>query len=218
MRAATSGSGVATSTSTTGRPRSSSRTAPPTTYASTPATAVRMRLSTESAPRRAARVGDDRGRQLVVDRARMPGVLFDEEPVADERDRRPLVFVPELDREGIHGNSPEPPPARGADNDLGTAERAPEAVAVADGHETDASRLLGDEPAPVPGARTGAQRLRLGDSAPPRERRLEPVLGRIPAERGEAVKRHPAAHRVEAGFRKGQGRRAVGDVLDGSRE
>src|SRR5512132_2224035 len=102
MRAAASGSGVATSTSTTWRPRSSSRTAPPTTYASTPATAVRMRLSIDDAPLRAPWIAHDPGRHLVVDRSQVACMLLRPESVAEERYDRPFRLVLELDRERVH--------------------------------------------------------------------------------------------------------------------
>src|ERR671930_1483778 len=102
MRAATSGSAVATSTSTRGRPSSSSRTAPPTTYASTPATAVRMRSSIDDRSLGAQRGGSNSADDLVVDRSQPARVLLSEDAVADERHRSPCLLVPELHRECVH--------------------------------------------------------------------------------------------------------------------
>src|SRR6188474_2469450 len=167
MRAATSGSGVATSTSTTCLPRSSSRTAPPTRYASTPATAVRMRLSIDDPPFRPAWVGDHARRDLVVDRAGMARVRLDQNAVAHEGHGRTLRLVAELNRERVHRDRSDDAPARARHEHFGSGQPAPEAVPVADRDEADASLPLCDEAAPVAGAVAASQDLGLGDVAPP---------------------------------------------------
>ena len=87
-RAAPWGSRQATSRSMTSRPSSSSRTAPPTIHASSPARISRASSSIEHDPPRPRRARVDAADELVVDRVRNPCVLLDENAVPDERDRR----------------------------------------------------------------------------------------------------------------------------------
>ncbi len=86
--AASRGSAQATSRSRTGRRRSSSRTAPPTTHASSSPRISRSRSSIDRDPPRTARARVRARRDLVRDRARDACVLLDEDSVADERDGR----------------------------------------------------------------------------------------------------------------------------------
>ena len=76
-------------------------------------------------------------------------------------------------------------------------EVTPEAVRVADGHDPDPGWPRSDEPPAVTGALPDLEQLDPRDLAPPAEHGLEPVVGRVDAERREAVQRDPAAGRVE---------------------
>src|SRR6188474_1278234 len=90
------------STSSTGRPSSSSRTAPPTRNASGPAARAKASSAIDDRPRRTVVRAPDPARDLVVDRAEDVGVLLGEDAVAEDRDKRSLVLAAQLDREGIH--------------------------------------------------------------------------------------------------------------------
>src|SRR5215212_9432030 len=107
-----------------------------------------MRLSIDHPPFRPARVGDHAGRDLVVDRARMARVLFDEKALADEGHWRALPLVAELDRERVHRNGSENAAARARHDHFGSRQPSAEAVPVADRDEADAGLFPGDEAAP----------------------------------------------------------------------
>src|SRR3954471_10783225 len=111
-----------------------------------------MRLSIDQPPLRPARVGDHAGRDLVVDRARMARVIFDENAVPHERHGRALRLLTELDRERVHRNGPENAAARARHEHFGSRQPAAEAVPIADRDEADAGLLIGDEAATVAGA------------------------------------------------------------------
>ena len=67
------------------------------------------------------------------------------------------------------------------DQHVRPGEIPPEAVRIADGHEPDPRRPLGDEAAPRVGALTGVEKLHLRQLAVPRKRGLEAVLaGSVP--------------------------------------
>src|SRR5947209_20297096 len=94
------------SRSTSSRPSSSSRTAPPTIQASSPANPSRAFSSIDDHPPRPPRIGTDPADELVVDRPRHARVLLGEDAVPKDRhggtDR---LFALELDREGVHRDS-----------------------------------------------------------------------------------------------------------------
>ena len=97
--------------------------------------------------------------------------------------------------------------ALAADEHLGAGQVAAEAVRVADRDDADPRRPLGDEAPAVARRSPGASRFTCASSARQRERRLEPVLGRVGAERRDAVERDAAAGGVEA--RRGEAQRAA---------
>src|SRR5918992_1826377 len=109
------------SRSTTGRPSSSSRTAPPTTHATWPASSSRASSRIEHASpaaRRPARVADSAG-ELVVDRARDACVLLEEQAVADDRDRHAYgQLAGKLDGDRVHRDSPHHPPTLAVDQQV----------------------------------------------------------------------------------------------------
>src|ERR671919_2087288 len=96
-RAARSGSGQATSRSTTSRPSNSSRTAPPTTYASCPCTAAATSSSIDDRPVGAPGICPNSACDLVVDRVESARVLLGKHAVSDQRDGSADALVPELD-------------------------------------------------------------------------------------------------------------------------
>ena len=101
--------------------------------------------------RRGSRV-DPRG-ELVVDRLRHARVRLREDAVAEDRDRRAdRLLALELDREGVHRDDADHAPRLAADAHLGAGQVAAKAVRVADRHDPDPRRLLGDERAAVAGA------------------------------------------------------------------
>src|SRR2546426_10802957 len=96
---------------TSSRSRSSSRTAPPTTQASSPASTSRALSSIDDNPPCAPRVRADPVHELVVDRPRHAGVLLGEDAVAEDRDRRAdRLLTLQLDRESVHRNGADDPP------------------------------------------------------------------------------------------------------------
>src|SRR5581483_10763037 len=208
--AAARGSQHAMSRSTTGRPSSRSRTAPPTIQASSPARSSRASSSTDDPPDRALGPADDAAGELVVDRPGRARVLLEQQAVADERHRRSdRQLAVELDGERVHRDRADDAPALTGDEHLGPREVAAEAVAVADRDEPDPRGPVGDEPAPVAGALPRLEPLHAGELASPGEHGLEPVVGRVGPERREAVERDPAASRAEARRRQAERGRAV---------
>ena len=89
------------------------------------------------------------------------------------------------------------------------AEPAAVAVAVADRHHSDRGLALGSPAAPVANAFARVQALDVSHVAADPHRRLEPGLGRIPAERIEPVYGDAAADHVEVRGGRPQGRGAV---------
>src|SRR5207248_5001 len=186
------------SRSITGRPRSSSRTAPPTIQASVPASTSRASSCIDDRPARAARVARDPGDELVVDRAGDTGMILREDAAAEEDDRSADRKLPvELDGEGVHRDGADDATGLPRDADGRPGQRALEAVRVADGHEPDPRLAFGDEAAPVAGALPGRQPLDLREVAFPAQDGLQPVAGRLLAEGREPVQRDPAARGVE---------------------
>src|SRR5919197_5728181 len=91
------------STSTTGLPSSSSRSAPPTTHASSPARISCASSTIDDGAPGAGRVAVHAAYDLVVDRARDAGMLFGEDPVPEQDDGRAgRKLAVELDGERVH--------------------------------------------------------------------------------------------------------------------
>src|SRR5438105_6198180 len=198
------------SRSSSSRPSSSSRTAPPTTHASSPASTARAVSSIDDDPSRPPRVRADAADELVVDRPRDTRVLLREDALPENRDRRAdRLLTLQLDRERVHRDGSDHAPQLAAHPHLGSGQVAAEAVRVADRNDPDPGRLLRDEAAPIARALSRLQLLDLREIATPGERRLEPVRSRVLAERREPVERDPAASRVDAGRRQPERRRAV---------
>src|SRR6266496_4869193 len=198
------------SRSRSSRPSSSSRTAPPTTNAPSPASTSRAVSSIDDDPPRPPRVRADAADELVVDRPGDTRVLLGEDALPEDRDRRAdRLLTLQLDRERVHRDRPHHTPRHAAHPYLRSGQVAAETVRVADRNDPDPGRLLGDEAPPVARALSRLQLLDLREITTPGERRLEPVRGRVLAERREPVERDPAARRVEAGRRQPERRRAV---------
>src|SRR5436190_12853008 len=201
------------SRSTSSRPSSSSRTAPPTTQDSWPSSTSPAVSSIDHRPPRAPWVGADPRHELVVDRPGHPGMVLGEHAMAEDRHRSAdRLLLLELDGERVHRDRAYNPPRLPADANLGAGEIATEPVRIADGDDPDPRRPLRDEGAAVAGALAGLEALYLREVAAPRERGLEAVFGRVRTERREPVERDPAPRRVEARRRNPQRRRAVGRV------
>ena len=140
-------------------------------------------------------------------------MALDQQAVADDRDRRPdRQLAVELDGDRVHRDGADRPPRLAVDEHLGAGHVAPEAVRVAHGDDPGPRRPLGDEPPAVAGALSRLEEAHLREPAPPRERRPQPVLGRIGVERRDPVERDPAAGGVEAGVGESQRGRAVRNV------
>src|SRR6476659_9980356 len=121
------------SRSRTGLPSSSSRIAPPTIHASSPASTSRAASSIDDLSFGALGARLDPGRDLVVDRPGVPRVLFDEEAVPDDRHRLALRQLAwQLDREGVHRDGPDRAAALAGDQHFRAGEVAAETVPVAD--------------------------------------------------------------------------------------
>src|SRR2546430_19469 len=121
------------STSSTGRQRNSSRTAPPTTQASSPA---RISLASSSIGNEAFRPrwrGVDPGRGLVVDGAGDMCMLLEKDAVTDERNlRADRKLARQLDRDRVHRHRSYLSAALPVHQDLGAGEVTAETVRVAD--------------------------------------------------------------------------------------
>src|SRR5438034_11648276 len=166
------------SRSMTGRPRSSSRTAPPTIHASVPASTSRASSCIDDRPARPARVARDPGDELVVDRAGDTRMILREDAAAQEDDRsadRKLAV--ELDGEGVHRDGADDAARLSRDADGRTGERALEAVRVAHGHEPDPRFALGNEAAAVARALPGRETPHHRPGARPAETRDRPARG-----------------------------------------
>src|SRR5919201_143027 len=100
------------SRSTSSRPMSSSRTAPPTSHASSFPRTWRTSSSIDDLPGGPLPARIDAAGDLVVDRPGDAGMLLGEKTVADQRDLLSrLKLSGQLDREGIHrdrAHSPAP--------------------------------------------------------------------------------------------------------------
>src|SRR5438034_660289 len=203
------------SRSTSSRPSSSSRTAPPTTHASWPASSsfASSRIDHHAPRPRRARV--DPSRELVVQRVGRARVILYQHAVANQRDRRPGGQLPiELDRDRVHRDGADHAASLPLDLHTCAGQVASKAVRVADRHQSDPGRLTCDEDPAVARALAGRQLPDLREVALPAQDGLEPVDGRRLAERRHAVERDPAAGRVEPGLGDPQRRRAVRDVPD----
>src|SRR3954467_4905109 len=163
------------SRSTSARPRSSSRTAPPTTHASCPASTSPAWSSIDDRPARPPWIPVDPANELVVDRPRHPSVGFGGHARAEDRHRGPdRLLVVELDGEGVHRDRPDHAPRLAGHAHLGAGQVAAKAVRVADGDDPDPRGLLRHEAPPVARALARLQLLDLREVASPGERRLEP--------------------------------------------
>src|SRR3990170_7348451 len=139
------------SRSSTGRPSSSSRIAPPTIQASSPPSSSETSSSIGDDAARPRGIGVDAAGELVPDRAGDAGVLVEPDAGPDDRDRgagRQLAV--ELDGEGIHRDRADDAARLTRDTHLRPGQVAPEAVCVADRDEADPRRLPGDVAAAVP--------------------------------------------------------------------
>ena len=204
-RAARSGSGQAMSRSSTGRPSSSSRTVPPTTYASWPARISAARSSIDHRPRRPLGVGrmpvtssyvivpacracSSASRPSPTSVTGVPGSARPSSSTANES----IETVPTTRRRSPATSTSVPVRSR----------RKPSA------YPTGTSPIhvgrSGDERAAVARALAGREPLHLRQLAAPGEHRLEPVLGRVGAERRQAVERDAAPGGVEPGRGKAQ--------------
>src|SRR5512132_2350583 len=209
-RAACSGSATATSTSTIGRSSASSRTAPPTIQASSPANSSSTSSRIDDHPPGAGGIAVDPANELVVDRAGHTGMIFRHHPVAEQRHRRAGgELAIELDGEGVHRDRADDAAWLAFDPHFGSDQVAAKAVRVADGDDPDPCRLLRHEAAAVAGALAGAELTNLREQARPLERRLEAVVPRGGPEGREAIDRNPATGGVEAGVWKAERAGAV---------
>ena len=214
-RAAASGSpSTAMSMSVTSRPRSSSRSAPPTIQ-----DAAHRTCSRRTRGRRPR--GD-----LVVDRARAAAP-----PPRRGSARRPgapisttssptstSVSGAERHRHVVHADRAHERMAPAADQDVAVVrERAPPAVAVADRHGGDPGGLLRPPAAAVADALAPLEAAQRRHPGVQRQRRLEAVRRRVRLERVEPVDRDAAAHHVEVRRRVAERRGAVGGVHDAGR-
>src|SRR3954451_24371584 len=140
LRAARFGSRTATSRSTSGRSRASSRTAPPTIHASSSANSSSMRSRTLRAPSRiddhssrAPRIPVDPAYQLVIDRAGHARVPLGEHAMAEDRHGRAhRLLTLELDGKGIHRDGADDRARLTADAHLRAGQVTAETVRVAD--------------------------------------------------------------------------------------
>src|SRR5712692_7664064 len=107
------------STSTTGRPSSSSRTVPPTTYASSPARISIACSTIDDHPPRPLGARPDADDELVRDRAGAARVLLREQAVPDQRHGYAWLGRPaQLDRERVHRDGANDAPPLAADEHL----------------------------------------------------------------------------------------------------
>src|SRR5262245_40443632 len=129
--------------STSGRPSSSSRTAPPTIHASSsPKTAWKRASSNAHHPLRPRPTRVETGGDLVSDGPGDPRVLLDPHTVAYERHRRPdRQLARQRYRERVHRDRPDHRPPLASHEHLGPRQIPPKAVCVADGHDADPRRL-----------------------------------------------------------------------------
>src|SRR5439155_3967274 len=175
-RAACSGWAHAMSRSTTSRPSNASRTAPPTTHASWPASSSCASSRIDDGAARAPRVGVDPRHELVVDRSRDLCVVLRKHAVADKRHRRRnRKLAVELDGKRVHRNCADDLARLPGDAYLRSAEVAAETIGIADRHEPDPRRSVGDEAASVARALPRLELLHLRESTVPPQDRLEPV-------------------------------------------
>ena len=120
--------------------------------------------------------GVEAGRDLVSDRAGDSGMVLDQDPVADERHRRPgWKPLVELDRERVHRDRSHHATSLALDEHLRTRQVPPEAVGIADRDDSDPRGLLGDEEAPVARALTPGELLHEREIRLPAKSRLQAV-------------------------------------------
>src|SRR4051812_3942213 len=132
-RPACSGSPHAMSRSSTGRPSSSSRTAPPTTHASCPLRISSAKSRIDDGAPRALRARVDPADELIRDRAGDARVRLGRHAVTEQGDRCPDRELPgQLDCERVHRDRPPPLLELPADTHRGARQIAAEAVAVPD--------------------------------------------------------------------------------------
>ena len=197
--AASRGSAQATSRSSTGRWRSSSRTAPPTTHASSSPRISRRRSSIDGDPpgARPERVF----RPVAISYAIVPATRACSSmsmPSPTSVTGVPASSRPvELHGERVHRDRPDDAATRALDEHLGSRHVATEAVCIPDRDDADPRRAIGDEAPPVARALPRLELLHERDVRLPAQRRLETVVGGIGAERRDAVERDPAPNRVE---------------------
>ena len=136
-----------------------------------------------------------------------------QDAVPEQHDRRPdRELAVEAHGERVHRDRPDDLARLAADAHFGSGQVAPEAVAVADGHDADPGRRLGYESPAVPGALARLELLDLCKERLPRQHRLEAVVHGVGVERRQPVDRNATADKVEMRVRQAQRRRAVRGV------
>ncbi len=93
--------------------------------------------------------------------------------------------VVEHHRERVHRDRADDPASLAFDEDLRARHVATEAVGVADRHDADPGRPIGDEPTTVAGALTRLELLHERDVRLPAQSWLEPVVRPDPTPNGE---------------------------------
>ena len=195
-----------------GRRRSSSRTAPPTTQASSSPRISRRRSSIGRDPPGATRARVQAGRDLVPDRARDARVLLDEDPVAEERDRSAAGPRRRAGPRARPSRSFRRPGVGASTTDLGARHVAPEAVRVSDRDDADPGRSVGDVAAAVAGALARLEPLHERDVRLPAQRRARALRPRDRRRRARCRRaRCHSARRRSAPPRSGASRRCSPD-------
>src|SRR4051812_31502167 len=147
---------MATSTSTTGRSSASSRTAPPTIQASSPANNSSTRSRIDDHPPGPGGIAIDPADELVVDRAGHAGMIFRHDPLSEQRHGGPdRKLAIELEGQGVHRDRADDPSRLALDPDLRAGQVAAEAVRITDRDDPDPGRPVGHEASPVAGALAG---------------------------------------------------------------
>src|SRR3972149_3060049 len=138
------------SRSSTGRPSSSSRIAPPTIQAYSPPSSRETSSSIGDDAARPRGIGVDAAGELVPDRAGDASVLVEPDAGPDARDRGAGgELAVELDGEGVQRDRADHAAQLPRDTHLSPGQVAPEAVRVADRDDADPRRLPGDVGAAV---------------------------------------------------------------------
>src|SRR5262245_63725436 len=111
-------------------------------------------------------------------------MLLQKESVTDERNRRAdRKRGLELHGDRVHRDGSDHRPTMSVDEHLRAGEVAAEAIRVADRHDADPRRTVGEVAAAVTGAFSRRQLLDNRELTPPGEDRLEPIVGWIGSER-----------------------------------